>query len=165
MPEAWGQLQGRFPDLSDIGTIITAIVWPVLDTSWPLSHLKVRCTFLMRPLGRRDLKKETGVGWGTEGPRPGICLESRPSHWPSQVALVVKNLPVNAGDKRDTGSIPGLGKSLGGGNGNPLQYSCPENSMDRGAWWARVPGVTNSRIQLKWLSTHARTLAQIWSES
>ena len=53
----------------------------------------------MRPLGRRDLKKETGVGWGTEGPRPGICLESRPSHSPSQVALVVKNLPVNAGDK------------------------------------------------------------------
>ena len=44
-----------------------------------------------------------------------------------QVALVVKNLPANAGDVRDSGSIPGLGKSPGGGNGNPLQYSCLEN--------------------------------------
>ena len=86
----------------------------------------------MRPLGRRDLKEETGVGWGTEGPRPGISLASR-SHWPSQVALVVKNLPVNAGDVRDVGSIPGSGRSPGVGNGNPLQYSCLENSMDIGA--------------------------------
>jgi len=46
---------------------------------------------------------------------------------------VVKNPPVNAGD---TGLIPGLGRSPGGGNGNPLQYTCLENSMDRGAWWA-----------------------------
>ena len=49
---------------------------------------------------------------------------------------VVKNLPANAGDARDSGLIPGLGGSLGVGNGNPLQYSCPENSMDRGALWA-----------------------------
>ena len=126
----------------------------MLDTSWPLSHLKVRCTFLMRPLGRRDLEKETGVQWGMEGPRPGINLESR-SHWTSQVALVVKNLPVNAGDERDTGSVLGWGKSPAGGNGNPLQNSCPENSMDRGAWRAAVPGVTNSRIQLKYTCTHA----------
>ena len=46
---------------------------------------------------------------------------------PSQVALAVKNLPANAGDLRDTGSIPGSGRSLGGGHGNPLQYSCLEN--------------------------------------
>ena len=51
----------------------------------------------------------------------------------SQVALVVKNLPANAGDTRDVGLIPGLGKSLGVGNGNPLQYSCLENYIDRGA--------------------------------
>jgi len=51
----------------------------------------------------------------------------------SQVALVVKNPPANAGDIRDTGSIPGLGRSPGGGHGNPLQYSCLENLMDRGA--------------------------------
>ena len=56
--------------------------------------------------------------------------------WVSQVALVVTNLPANAGDARDVGSIPGLGRSSGEGNGNPLQYSCLEKSMDRGAWRA-----------------------------
>ena len=50
----------------------------------------------------------------------------------SQVALVVKNPPASAGDVRDMGSIPGLGRSPGEGNGNPLQYSCLENTMDRG---------------------------------
>ena len=54
----------------------------------------------------------------------------------SQVALVVKNLPANAGDVIDAGSIPGLGRSPGGGHGNPLQYSCLENPMDRGPRWA-----------------------------
>ena len=47
---------------------------------------------------------------------------------------MVKNRPANAGDAGDMGSISGLGRSLGGGNGNPLQYSCLENSMNRGAW-------------------------------
>ena len=55
--------------------------------------------------------------------------------------LVVKNPPANAGDTGDTGSTPGLGRSPGGGNGNLLQYSCLENSMDRGAWWATIYGV------------------------
>ena len=59
----------------------------------------------------------------------------------SQGALVVKNLAGNAGDTRDEASIPGLGRSPGGGHGNPLQYSCLENSMDRGAWQAIVHGV------------------------
>ena len=54
---------------------------------------------------------------------------------------MVKNLPANAGDIRDTGSIPGSGRSLGGGHGNPLQYSCLENPIDRGAWRATVYGV------------------------
>ena len=54
----------------------------------------------------------------------------------SQDELVVKNPPANAGDRRDVGSIPGLGRSLGGRHGNPLQYSYLENPMDRGAWWA-----------------------------
>jgi len=56
------------------------------------------------------------------------------------VALVVKNPSANAGDARDVDSIPGLGRPAGGGNGNPLQYSCLENSMDRGAWQATVRG-------------------------
>ena len=50
----------------------------------------------------------------------------------------LKNSPINAGGIRDMGSIPGLGRSPGGGHGNPLQSSCLENPMDRGAWWATV---------------------------
>ena len=57
---------------------------------------------------------------------------------------MLKNLPANAGDVRDTGSIPGLGRSPGGGHGNPLQYSCLENPMDRGAWRATVHRVSKS---------------------
>ena len=52
---------------------------------------------------------------------------------------MVKNLPINAGDIRDVDSIPGSGRSPAGGHGNPLQYSCLENTMDRGTWWATVP--------------------------
>ena len=63
----------------------------------------------------------------------------------TQVALVVKNPPADAGDVRDTGSIPGSGRSPGGEHGSPLQYSCLENPMDRGAWQATVHGVTKSR--------------------
>jgi len=62
----------------------------------------------------------------------------------SQVALVVKNLPASAGDKKDMGSIPRSGKSAGGGHDNPLHYSCLENSMDRGGWWATVHRVSKS---------------------
>ena len=62
----------------------------------------------------------------------------------SQVALVVKNLPANAGNVGDKGSIPGSVRSLGGGNGNPLQYSCLGNAVDRGAWQVTVHGITES---------------------
>ena len=61
---------------------------------------------------------------------------------------VVKNSLASAGGAGDPGSIPGSGRSPGGGNGNPLQYSCLENSMDRGAWWAAVQGVTKSQTQV-----------------
>ena len=82
----------------------------------------------------------------------GVCSRERGKEefvlhllfWASQVALVVKNLPANAGDFRDAGSIPGSGRSPGGGHGNPFQYSCLENPMDRGTWWARVHSVTKS---------------------
>ena len=75
--------------------------------------------------------------------------------WASQVALVVKNPPANAGDVRDVGSIPGSGRSPGGGHSNPLHYCCLENPMDRGAWRATVHRVTQSWTWLKWLSMHA----------
>ena len=58
---------------------------------------------------------------------------------------MVRNLPADVGDARDTGSIPGLGRSHGGGNGNPFQSSCLENSMDRAARQAAVPGVAKSQ--------------------
>ena len=60
------------------------------------------------------------------------------------MAQLVKNLPANAGGVSDVGSVPGLERSLGEGNSNPLQYSCLENSMDRGAWWAIVHGVAGT---------------------
>ena len=85
----------------------------------------------------------------------GICIRTEehlaPNIEVSQVALVVKNLPANEGHIRDTGSIPGLGRSPGGGHGNPLQYSCLENPMDRG----KLQSIeSQSRTRLKQLSTH-----------
>ena len=65
---------------------------------------------------------------------------------------VVKNLPAHVGD---TGLLPGSGRSPGGVNGTPLQYSCLENSTDRGAWWAPVHGVTKSQTQLSGQHVHA----------
>ena len=65
-----------------------------------------------------------------------------------------KNLPTNVGDIKDAGSISGSGKSPEGGHGNPLQYSCLKNSLDRGAWWATVHRVTTSQTQL---NTHTHT--------
>ena len=70
-----------------------------------------------------------------------------------QVALVVKNLLANAADIRDMGSIPGSERSPRGGHSNPLQYSCLENSMDRGVWQATVHRVAKSQTRLKQLST------------
>ena len=74
----------------------------------------------------------------------------------SQVALVVKNPLANAGDMRGLGSVPGWGRSPGGGHGNPLQCPCLENPMDRGAWQAACHGVTKNWPQLKLLRMHAR---------
>ena len=76
------------------------------------------------------------------GPKLGFCSGS-----------VVNNPPTNSGDM---GSIPGSGRSLGGGNGNPLQYSCLENPMDRGAWRATVYGVaeSNTSEHARWVTPH-----------
>ena len=68
--------------------------------------------------------------------------------WASQVARVVKNPPANAADTEGSGSIPGVKRSSGGRHGNPLQYSCLKNPMDRGAWWATVHGV--ARLRYDW---------------
>ena len=76
------------------------------------------------------------------------------------MAQVLKNSPANAGDIRDVGSIPGSGRSPGGGHANPLQYSCLENPMDRGAWQAIAHGVAKTRTQLTQVSTqHTHSLS------
>ena len=78
---------------------------------------------------------------------------------------MVKNPPANAGDIRDVGSIPESGRSPEGGHGNPLQHSCLENPMNRGAWWTTVHGVAKSQTRLKRLNMqHAKALAQwlVW---
>ena len=77
--------------------------------------------------------------------------------WDFPGGSVVKNPPANAGDAEDAGSIPGLGRSPRGGNGNPVQYSCLGNPMDRGAWLATVLRVAKSRT---WLSDWAHTQAK-----
>ena len=76
----------------------------------------------------------------------------------------VKNLPANAEDTRGVVLIPGLGRSPGGENGNPLQYPCLENSMDRGALWASVCGVAKTPTQLsEWACTHTHTHPEQYS--
>ena len=75
---------------------------------------------------------------------------------------MVNNSPANAGDIRDSGSVPELGKSPGGGNGSSLQYSCLENPMDGAVWQATVHGVTKSRTQLKQLSTDTSLQGRAW---
>ena len=75
--------------------------------------------------------------------------------WASLVSLMVKNMPANAGHLRDMHLTPRLGRSPGGGHGNPLQCFCLENPLDRGAWRATVHRVIQSRTRLKRLSTHA----------
>ena len=83
----------------------------------------------------------------------GLLVISKQGEWASQVAAVMKNLPVSAGDRRGQGSILGLGRSPREGNGNPLQCSCLENPMARRAWRAAVHRVSKSQTQLKRLST------------
>ena len=75
-----------------------------------------------------------------------------------QLALVVKNPLANAGDARDLGSIPGSERPPEIGNGTPLQYSCLENPMDRGTWWATVHGAAKSSIQLSKFLHYVRYL-------
>ena len=97
---------------------------------------------------------EGSPGWGAqcEAWTSSFLREDLCNCCPFQVVLVVKHLLANAGDIRDVGLIPRSGRSPGRGHGNPLQYSCLENSMDRGAWWARVHSVAKSRTRLSELA-------------
>ena len=83
-------------------------------------------------------------------------VKNLPARRVSQEAIVVNTPSATAGDLRDTGSIPGSGRSPGGGHGDPLQDSCLENPIDTGAWQASVQRVTQSQTRLKQLSMQAR---------
>ena len=72
------------------------------------------------------------------------------------MALKVKNPPANEGDARNAGSVSRSGRSSGGGNGNPLQYSCLENSMDKAAWWVTVLGVAKNKARLSTAEANSR---------
>ena len=93
--------------------------------------------------------------------RPDSCtfgvskIPKESNLWCPRMRSTVKNSSANVGDLRDASLKPGSGRSPEEGNGNPLQYSCLENPMDRGAWRAIVPGVEKSQTRLKWLSTRA----------
>ena len=100
---------------------------------------------------RADIEEEPDM-WGVGRHQYGVkevfgdfLYPRTNSEWASQVALVVKNPPANAGDPGDVGLIPGWRRSPAEGNSNPLQYSCLEIPMDRGAWRATVHGATKSR--------------------
>ena len=119
-----------------------------------------------QPLKNKNQKKKTRNEqkeiWGIVN-KFHVCVMYVSLARASQVALVVKNPPANAGDRRDAGSIPGSGRSPGEGNGNPLWYPCLENPMDRGAWRATVHRVTKSQTQLSvhvYACTHTHTHRQ-----
>ena len=88
-------------------------------------------------------------------PQTIILFENKVIAWASQLAQAVTNLPANAGVTRDTGSIPGLGRSPGEGHGNPLQYSCLGIPMDRGAWGLQSTG--SQRVRQDWATEHKHT--------
>ena len=115
-------------------------------------------------MGRRESKDLDGFPLSKPSPSPSIVLKGEYyflligiiiKEGASQLALVVKNRPSNAGDVRDSGLIPGSGRSPGEAHGHPLQYSCLENPMDRGAWRTMVHRVRKSWTQLKQLSIQA----------
>ena len=116
----------------------------------------------IKPLSLKSLALSGGF-FSTSANRKALigiteCKSSFPLYnWASQVALVVKNPPANVGDIRVVALIPGSGSSSGGGHGNPLQYSCLKNPVDRGVWLATVPRVTESDMTNVTKHTHTIT--------
>ena len=125
--------------------------------SWERSQApRLRCTGLGSSAVRGILPDQESnprlLQWQVDSSSLSHQAEAQRPLLGSQMALVIKNLSANAGDVRDTGSIPGSGKSPGGGNGDPLQYSCLENPINRGAWWATIHAVSKSQMRLEGLS-------------
>ena len=111
--------------------------------------------FFTQRLNLHPLHRKHGIlTTGPPGKSPETSLipflKMRVQAGASQVVLAVKNLPTSAGDIRDTSLIPGWGRPPGEENGNPLQYSCLDNSMNRGGWWAKVLG--SQRVGHDWVT-------------
>ena len=124
-----------FGQLQDCSLLASSVFWWMRlgelckfpdgkDWQWE----KLGLALVGRAMFSKALIQLSADGWS--------CIPSLPRG--SQVALEVKNLPANAGDIRDTGSVPGSGRAPRGEHGNPLQYSCLENPMDRRVWWATI---------------------------
>ena len=112
---------------------------------------------------KQSLHFSSLVSFSPSHPLP--CRGVRVDYVAFLVVLVVKNPPANAGNLRDMGFIRGSGRAPGGGNDNPLQYSCLENPMERGAWWATAHGVAESWTQVRLLSMHAHKSVLFSTES
>ena len=138
--EYWSGLPFPPPrDLPNQRSNLSLLHWQV--DSLPLSHLGSPSLII------REISIKTTMSSSHQS-------EWQPPKKSTSRASLVKNLPANTGDTRNAGSIPGLGRSPGGGNGNPLQYSCLGNPTDRGAWRAAVHGVSKSWKQLSdWAHT------------
>ena len=125
-----------------------------INAHWWMNKENVRFTY-----------NGTLLNFSKEG-NAAIC-DSMHGHWGFPSDSLVKNPPAMQKVQGASCSTPGSGRSPGGGHGNPFQYSCLENPMDRGAWWATVHGVTRSRMWLNdWACTHAmdqRTLCYMKS--
>ena len=134
----------------------------------PGKNTRVGCHFLLQCMKMKSEKEVAQLcltpshpmdcslpGSSLHGIFQARVLESGAIAFSTQVVLVVKNSPANAGQIKDAGLIPGLQRSAGGRHGNPVQYSCLENPRDRRAWWATVHRVEKSQTQLMQLNTHS----------
>ena len=137
----WVGVKKAEPPLQSL--LLPSGLWSEDHCTWRYMHDKKRLIHLMTTSRRK------------QGTPLSALIPSFNLLGDSQVALVVKNPPANAKDIRDLGSIPGSWRSPGGRHGNPLQYSCLENPVDRGAWQAAVHRVAKSRAQMKTFTTHA----------
>ena len=143
-------MRGGLPEMFQRREEVSSVFTPTFITTAPWPQ---RCISKEKAesLKRQATHSENGtqiVYWEDKGLFHEMCFpDFRPELWVSQVALMVKNPPANAGGTRDKGSILGSGRSPGRGHGNPLRYSCLENPMDRGAWPATMHGITESQTR------------------
>ena len=137
--------------------------------SWPLNHQESLFAVVEEPLLKRIVRvmwQEHLWFWRLQMQESVWIYPWPMAHYgAAQVVLLVENLPANAGVVRDVGSIPGSGRSLKGGNGNPFQHSCLENPMDTGAWRAIVHRAAKSQTRLKWLSRHTCLTIKLWTKN